>query len=303
MYLHENREEFGKMVKAVSAEYNLPISTVEKDYYVTMILKLLAEKSGNCVFKGGTSLSKGFRILKRFSEDVDITFNEHLGEKRRKKLKHNIIKSISEELHLPITNWDMTQSDRDYNCYIFSYEPLDDSSSESLFPGVRLETAMGSYAFPVEIREIGSYIGQFLRDCGEGLETKYGLRPFKMQLQSIERTYIDKVFALCDYFLQGKAKRYSRHMYDIFVLTPYIAFDENFRELVAEVRNHRAQMKICPSAKGETDISGLIRQICATGFYKSDYEKVTSFFVESPVAYENAAAQLLALADSEIFRI
>ena len=67
MYLHENREEFGKMVKAVSAEYNLPISTVEKDYYVTMILKLLAEKSGNCVFKGGTSLSKGFRILKRFS--------------------------------------------------------------------------------------------------------------------------------------------------------------------------------------------------------------------------------------------
>lgn len=79
MYLHENREEFGKIVRDVSIEYNLPISTVEKDYYVTMILKLLAEKSENCVFKGGTSLSKGFRILKRFSEDVDITFNEHLS--------------------------------------------------------------------------------------------------------------------------------------------------------------------------------------------------------------------------------
>ena len=303
MYLHENREEFGKIVRDVSTEYNLPISTVEKDYYVTMILKLLAEKSENCVFKGGTSLSKGFRILKRFSEDVDITFNEHLGEKRRKKLKYNIIKSISEELHLPITNWNMTQSDRDYNCYIFSYEPLDDSSLESLFPGVRLETAMGSYAFPVDIREIDSYIGQFLRECGKGMEIKYGLQPFTMRLQSIERTYIDKVFALCDYFLQGKAKRYSRHMYDIFMLTPYITFDENFRELAAEVRNHRAQMKICPSAKEGADISGLIRQICDTDFYKTDYEKVTSFFVESPVAYEKAAAQLQALADSNIFRM
>ena len=49
---------------------------IEKDYYVTMILRLLSEQLELCVFKGGTSLSKGFHVINRFSEDIDITFNE-----------------------------------------------------------------------------------------------------------------------------------------------------------------------------------------------------------------------------------
>lgn len=66
---------------------------VEKDYYVTLILKLLAEQLDLCVFKGGTSLSKGFRVINRFSEDIDITFKEHIGESRRKKLKNVVLSS------------------------------------------------------------------------------------------------------------------------------------------------------------------------------------------------------------------
>ncbi|MDD7025872.1 MAG: nucleotidyl transferase AbiEii/AbiGii toxin family protein, partial [Lachnospiraceae bacterium] len=47
---------------------------------------------------GGTSLSKGFHIIDRFSEDIDITFSEHIGESRRKKLKNVVLKGSSEEL-------------------------------------------------------------------------------------------------------------------------------------------------------------------------------------------------------------
>lgn len=92
---------------------------IEKDCYVTLILKLLAEQLKLCVFKGGTSLSKGFRVINRFSEDIDITFKEHIGESRRKKLKNVVLKGISEELEMPIANWNETQSDRDYNAYFF----------------------------------------------------------------------------------------------------------------------------------------------------------------------------------------
>lgn len=63
--------------------------------------------------KDGTSLSKGYKIINRFSEDIDITFDEHLGEARRKKLKNNILKGISDELNMPIINGEI-QSDRDY---------------------------------------------------------------------------------------------------------------------------------------------------------------------------------------------
>ena len=59
-----------------------------------MILKQLSEASDLVVFKGGTSLSKCFHAIDRFSEDIDITFTEHIGEARRKKLKYKILKSI-----------------------------------------------------------------------------------------------------------------------------------------------------------------------------------------------------------------
>jgi len=81
---------------------------------------LLSEKLERCVFKGGTSLSKGFHAIDWFSEDIDITFSEHIGEKRRKRLKNVVPKENSEELGMPISNWNETQSDRDYNAYLFS---------------------------------------------------------------------------------------------------------------------------------------------------------------------------------------
>ena len=81
---------------------------IEKDYYVTMILRLLSQNISNVVFKGGTSLSKGFKAINRFSEDIDITFDEHIGEARRKKLKNVVLKGISEELGMPISNRNCT---------------------------------------------------------------------------------------------------------------------------------------------------------------------------------------------------
>lgn len=121
MYLHENKENFQEMIELVSTDTGRAAAVIEKDYYVTLILRLLSEQLSNVVFKGGTSLSKGYHAINRFSEDIDITFDEHIGEARRKKLKNQILKGISEEFCMPISNWESTQSDRDYNAYYFSY--------------------------------------------------------------------------------------------------------------------------------------------------------------------------------------
>lgn len=124
MYLHKDKDLFQEVIESTSEFLHKDIAVVEKDYYVTMILKLLSERLDNVVFKGGTSLSKGYHILDRFSEDIDITFDSHIGEARRKKLKYNIMKRISEELNMPIVNWESIESDKDYNYYLFSYEPI-----------------------------------------------------------------------------------------------------------------------------------------------------------------------------------
>lgn len=166
MYLHRDRETFKDIIEQAADSSGRTPVIVEKDYYVTLILKLLSEQLNQCVFKGGTSLSKGFHVIDRFSEDIDITFNEHIGESRRKKLKNVVLKGISEELGMPIANWEETQSDRDYNAYLFSYESVFGLQDDRLPQYVKLETALGSYAFPTQVVEIRNYIGDYLERRG-----------------------------------------------------------------------------------------------------------------------------------------
>lgn len=301
MYLHEDRELFQEVVTSTAVWKKLAFAVVEKDYYVTMILKLLSQKAEKCVFKGGTSLSKGFHVLNRFSEDIDITFSEHIGEARRKKLKHNVMKEISEELNMPITNWDRIESDRDYNCYIFQYVPLDMYAGNSLFEGVKVETSLGSYAFPTERVNIDSYVRQYLEKDNVDIINAFELNLFEMNLQTISRTYIDKVFALCDYYMQGKAKRYSRHLYDLYKLREHVTYNDEFKKLINEVRNQRAKMKICPSAKEGVNVPVLIHEFCKKEFYRQDYLDITEYFIDDMVEYEQAVAELIDLADSGMF--
>ena len=81
MFLHNDEELFKDVIVATAVDQNRPVAIVEKDYYVTMILKLLAQVEPRCVFKGGTSLSKCHHVIDRFSEDIDITFSNTLTQK------------------------------------------------------------------------------------------------------------------------------------------------------------------------------------------------------------------------------
>lgn len=302
MYLHRDRETFKGLIEQAADSNGMTPTVVEKDYYVTLILRLLASQLKQCVFKGGTSLSKGFRVIDRFSEDIDITFDEHIGESRRKKLKNVVLKGISEELGMPIVNWAKIQSDRDYNAYLFSYESVFALQDDRLPQYVKLETALGSYAFPTQIVEIRNYIGDYLEEKGRNdLAEQFFLNRFPMKLQSLERTYIDKVFALCDYYLQGLSKHYSRHLYDIYKLTPLIKFDDMFAALIKEVREHRSKMQICLSAQENMDVPVIILEFCDNSFYKEDYQAVTSYFAADAIPYDDVIEQMRVLATSNLF--
>lgn len=303
MYLHEDKDLFREAVISAATTLEQPVEIVEKDYYVTMILKLLAERAPECVFKGGTSLSKCHHAIDRFSEDIDITFSENLSQGQRKHLKNNIILGISEELGLPISDWEDTRSRRDYNRYTFSYAPIMDHSSEHMLAGVMLETALGSIAFPTEKLSVDSLVYQFLIKENAEVVEKYGLQPFKMTVQTLDRTLIDKVFALCDYYMEGKIKRHSRHIYDIYMLFPKVIMDDTFCQLIGEVREHRAQMPICPSAQPGINIPALLAEILDNEVYKQDYDTITNYFQNHPLPYEEAIMALRRIIDSGIFEM
>lgn len=291
MYLHkENRELFRDVILLTSQKLEVSEDIVEKDYYVTLILKKLSSiDEYTVVFKGGTSLSKAFQVIDRFSEDIDITFTERLGEARRKKLKYNILKSIADELGLVIRNFDSIESDKNLNHYDFYYESVvGDRVINAISPYVKLETSLMSYAFPTEERALGNYILDALELEERELITTYDLGTFPMCVQSLSRTLIDKIFAVCDYYLLGKARRNARHLYDIYKLTEYVEINTDFLKLVKEVRAHRIDMgsEVAPSAPLDINILELVQKICDEDFYKEDYRETTLKLVSDSLEYE-----------------
>ena len=94
MKLHAFPEEFRELIAVVANEKHISESAVERDYYIVMMLKALADSPyvEQCVFKGGTSLSKCYPgSIDRFSEDIDLTF---LGMDLSNKACDKAIKKI-----------------------------------------------------------------------------------------------------------------------------------------------------------------------------------------------------------------
>ena len=301
MYLHKDDKELLRdIIVTVSERTGIDESIVEKDYYVTMILKELVQRNPDVVFKGGTSLSKAYHVIDRFSEDIDITFEEHLGEARRKKIKYQLLQPISEDLDLAIDNWKFIESDKDYNHYDFLYDSVCSEDKRGLRPYVKLETALMSYSYPTEEREITSIIFDCLATEESEILRDYELKPFKMKTQALSRTIIDKIFAVCDYYMVGRATRNSRHLYDIFKLKNYISIDDDFKRLFADVRKHRSGMdiKITPSAREDVDLLAVAEKLIREDFYADDYADSTMKLISDNISYETVKLNYIDLVRS-----
>ena len=300
VYLHEDKEEFTNAVNLASERYGILPVVAEKDYYVTMILRGLSERLEFVVFKGGTSLSKCHKVIKRFSEDIDITIDTKLSQGQMKKLKE-VIKEIADELGLTIPNIDETRSRRSYNRYILEYNSVITEPDDAVQNAVLMETSFAEVSFPTVILPVHSYIGDMMIDEAPGELENFRLEPFEMKVQGLDRTLADKVFAICDYYMQDRVKKHSRHIYDIYKLLPIIPQTAEYKLLVKEVRNIRAQTNICPSAQPGVDVSGMLNFLIENNIYKEDYENITARILEESVPYDVAIEAIRSIAASGIF--
>lgn len=282
--LHNNKELFSDVIIATSNALNIEPSIIEKDYYVTLLLKKINEKCPDIIFKGGTSLSKCFKIINRFSEDIDIGLNvDKATEGMRKNLK-TIIKESIEELGFILDNPEHIFTRTYYNKYQIKY-PISETTT-FIKPYLYVETAIFMKPFPFEIKEADTYIYRFLKDQNQpDIIKEYNLYPFNIKVQTLDRTFIDKIFALGDYYLTNKTKGYSRHLYDLYKIMPEINFDDNFFKLYDEVKEIRSNDEDCPSAKPEQDLKKLLREIYNTDYFRADYEDVTSELLFEDVSY------------------
>lgn len=299
-FLHNDKETFSQAINLVTNKNGIRPDIVEKDYYVTMILRLLSERLPFIVFKGGTSLSKCHKAIKRFSEDIDITIDTTISQGQKKKVKE-AIEEVSAILGLSIPNIDKTRSRRDYNRYEIEYNPIDELDDVAVLPAVILETSYTAISFPVSELPVHNYIGDMMVEEAPDYIERYSLSPFTMKVQYISRTLADKVFAICDYYLQNKTEKHSRHLYDIYKLLPHVPQDDSFKKLVKEVRQVRALSPVCPSAKQDVDVVDLLKRIVSENVYKSDYENITENLLEEELNYETVIPALKQIAENGMF--
>ncbi|MBQ4058817.1 MAG: nucleotidyl transferase AbiEii/AbiGii toxin family protein [Lachnospiraceae bacterium] len=296
-WYREYQAEWKEIIETVARELGRSEQMVEKDTIQSMFLFELAKSELPFVFKGGTSLSKAYNLIDRFSEDIDLSMNRRPTQSERVKSKELIIE-IAENLGLVLSNPEEIKSRYDYNKYVFKYD--------SLFSVIRLEiiieTSYYQSVYPVDKHVVGSFVGRFCLDRNIILPVPFEAAEVMMNVQSVERTFVDKVFAVCDYKIQNMQDRDSRHLYDICKLLREVELNEELDKLIDMVRDDRMQSKNNPSAQLEYFIPDMLKEIIRSRFYEPDYKNVTQKLLYEDISYDYAIENGIAIiAESDVF--
>lgn len=228
-------------------ESGMPPSILEKDFWVVWTLERifsLPKPSPYLTFKGGTSLSKVYRLIERFSEDIDVSIekdffgfqgdNDPEKAPSKKKLRSAIerlaqacasyvqgdmLKDLREVIAKKLgtaDGWELTvdPKDPDGQTLLFDY-PTRMAKGSYIEPSVKIEFGARSEHWPVSKQRIQSYLKEILKE-------KVTENPIEVRVLNAERTFWEKATILHQYahFPEGKTvpRRISRHYYDFYCL-------------------------------------------------------------------------------------
>lgn len=254
--------------REVSSELGLHIAIIEKDFWVVWTLErlfCLPELKSHLTFKGGTSLSKVFGIIERFSEDIDISiektffgFDENkdpLQQTSKKKQKAVLdelstvcSKFVGEKLLSELENsikaklkgqlgWKLEIDPADSQTLLFSY-PSSQKRNGYIRPVVKIEMGARAEHWPVSDHTIQSYVKSTLKD-------KINEPEVRVRVLDAERTFWEKATILHQYVHLPDEKvlppRLSRHWYDFFKLLNSPIKENALKniKLLVQVANHK----------------------------------------------------------------
>lgn len=256
--IEDQRKKLG--YEQVSAQENLPAAAIEKDFWVFLVLQSVFELdwADSVVFKGGTSLSKGWDLIQRFSEDVDLAidrkafgFDGELGSHRRTKLRKAIREFVLDKFtpalkanlkekdpEVEVKLWKSTQSDEDPSIIEVIYRSVTEPSSY-MSARVLIELNARSLFEPYEVKEIIPLASSVFS------QLELDLTPVNIPCVLPKRTFLEKIFLLHEEFQKNpeemRVERLSRHLYDVEAImdTEHGKEALNDVKLYQDIVNHR----------------------------------------------------------------
>jgi predicted nucleotidyltransferase component of viral defense system len=257
-------ETKARLFAETSRKYGLPSSSAsEKDWWVVHTLSVIfSMKCANAlIFKGGTSLSKGWNVFRRFSEDIDLALDrEFLGfsgeltkgdvKKLRRESFHFISEIFTEELKskffelgfkdVIVKISEVENHDQDPLILEIYHNKLTESDPY-LKPGVLVEIGSRSLKEPFTNRTFGTFVSEIYKD------NLFTDQPITIPVVNPERTFLEKIFLLHEEFQKPhdkiRVERLSRHLYDIEKLsqTEYVEIALQDTELYNSIVKHRSR--------------------------------------------------------------
>ncbi len=246
----------------IAAEKGIPASVVEKDWWVVQTLRAIStlEVSKYIVFKGGTSLSKAWGIISRFSEDIDLSLDrsffgfegDSIGNDPLKKLRKSSNKYITDvflkDLNSAFENQGLSNfklelepalsSDTDPRTIILLY-PYVTERNEYIEQRVKIEIGVRALREPFTNKPISAFIDQVYHD------REFAQKPLNVPSVTPDRAFLEKIFLLHE-DIQRKAispdhERKSRHLYDLYYLSETDFADQaiNNKTLYQTIVKHR----------------------------------------------------------------
>ena len=191
-YLHEH-EDFKYFIIETAKQVNLSEFIVEKDYWVTYLLKNLvkSEFASEFVFKGGTCLSKAYNLIERFSEDIDLLMLE-TNKTQSKTQKEKRLIALREYIN-GLDNLSYTTGNRStlYAAFKFTFPTISTNITDSVGKSILLEPGYRGGIVPeIQKKTITSYIEKII----DGKLDDYDTKPFEINVLSTERIFVEKKF-------------------------------------------------------------------------------------------------------------
>lgn len=223
MNLHKDDKNFIDLVATVAQTIGLPQVYVEKDYWVTRALKQLSEFEhvDEVVFKGGTSLSKAYKLIDRFSEDIDLAvLSNGMSQNSIKKLLKQVETVASK--NLVYLEGDVRESKGSkFRKTVYQYpRSIEDINFGQASSELVIEINAFTNPQPYEKIELNSMIAEVLIiENRQDIIDQYNLHGFYINVLSVKRTLVEKILGMVknsyDKNPVTKISSRIRHLYDI----------------------------------------------------------------------------------------
>lgn len=223
MRLHEDKDAFQALLSTIGERTGIREDIIEKDYYLTMLLRELAEKQGTlpAYFKGGTALYKALGDMIRFSEDIDLTVETKDCSKSQGKAR--LERAANGYTLLPRTaDKERESNKRGSITSVYEYTPVtsvDAGDELQRFGYVKVEATSFTISEPFEPMMIAPLLyDKATAEEKDILEEHYGVKPFSVNTIRLERIFADKILAAEFYYQRDLYFDVAKHMFDLSVM-------------------------------------------------------------------------------------